>query len=726
MRTCALAVMSLFCHLAVNGAEMKEKMPPNIVMIVCDGLKATALGAYGAGQVKTPNLDRLAEESAVFENAYVQSPSALPAFASLLTGRYPQCHGLMHFDCHLKPNQPFLTAILGDKGYWTGAVGQLAGIPEPPHWAFRDLFDAKPFPAGKRREDGPPASFCGVSGLSAAEHPTALLTDKALAALDERAADPKQPFFLCVSYAAPGYPCLPPAEFASMYDPAAIKLPPNAAQPDYHSTVHAAMLGRRLQRPIPTDAAAIKTYMARYFAEVSFLDDQVGRLIRRLRESGALDNTIVVFTSLRGDFAGEHGAILDGDVYDALTHVPLMIRFPEESRRGKKFDDFVEQIDVAPTVLTAALDTETSGVMQGVSLIDHIDNDAKIDRRFVFSMLQTSDMPRGRYLVRNSFTTFILDDLLDRVLMFDMSDDPLQVDNVVMRPERQGLVHTFKQRIEMRFTGECAPAAASFLPSTLRSGVPNTNFPDDAQLTMNIPYASDDPRYQNLDLYRPVSDKPTPVLIEFHGGGFRGGDKLERERTYPGLFGACLQNGIAVVAANYRLRPEYDMGDIREDCAHVIQFVRLNAEKWNIDPTRVALIGGSAGAAASAWFALSDDMADPDHPDPLKRQSTRVSGWIDCWGPMWDREDWSVSKEVSPDDPPVLILHDGPPDATSLDDPRLDESDAHNAYHGIKLKQLYETQGLQADLRIGESVKDNLDDLTIEFMKKAFEAAGKK
>jgi acetyl esterase len=135
---------------------------------------------------------------------------------------------------------------------------------------------------------------------------------------------------------------------------------------------------------------------------------------------------------------------------------------------------------------------------------------------------------------------------------------------------------------------------------------------------------------QKVDFYRSGSDDPTPVLIYFHGGGFVQGDKAKYAAAK--MAKQCVANGISVVSANYRYTrskpgvPGVPFPGPMMDCARVIQFVRGQAQAWNINPDRVVLTGGSAGGLMSVWVALQDDFADPDNPDLVARHSTRVSG----------------------------------------------------------------------------------------------------
>jgi acetyl esterase/lipase len=124
-----------------------------------------------------------------------------------------------------------------------------------------------------------------------------------------------------------------------------------------------------------------------------------------------------------------------------------------------------------------------------------------------------------------------------------------------------------------------------------------------------------------MDVWLATSDKPTPVLVSIHGGGFLGGDKS----VDAGLLRQCLDSGISVAAITYRYSSQAIAPAPFRDSARAVQFVRSKSTEWNIDPERFAATGGSAGAGISLWLGFHDDLADPDHEDPVLRQSTRLT-----------------------------------------------------------------------------------------------------
>lgn len=125
-----------------------------------------------------------------------------------------------------------------------------------------------------------------------------------------------------------------------------------------------------------------------------------------------------------------------------------------------------------------------------------------------------------------------------------------------------------------------------------------------------------------FDLWKAKSDRPTPLVVYFHGGGFTHGDKTWIPTP---LLEMCLSKGISVATVNYRYSTQAPYPAQLQDSARAIQFLRLHAKDWNLDPKSLAVTGGSAGAVISMWLGFFDDMANPTSDDPVKRQSTRPS-----------------------------------------------------------------------------------------------------
>ena len=247
----------------------------------------------------------------------------------------------------------------------------------------------------------------------------------------------------------------------------------------------------------------------------------------------------------------------------------------------------------------------------------------------------------------------------------------------------------------------------------------------------DVPYGPDAANV--LDLWQAAGDGPRPLLVFIHGGGWSGSGKTQRwERIGP-----YLEAGISYASIEYRTTPEAPLPAPVHDAARAIQFLRSKAAEWNLDPARVALTGGSAGACTSMWLLLHDDLADPSAADPVLRQSTRVlaaaaiegqvsidpkviEGWLGSVvleHPMiyravgetslegalrrYDRYrdlyvEFSPYNHLSADDPPLFLDYLG-----DLTLPSKNPSHGiHHPIYGIKMKEKADSIGHETYLRI--------------------------
>ena len=245
---------------------------------------------------------------------------------------------------------------------------------------------------------------------------------------------------------------------------------------------------------------------------------------------------------------------------------------------------------------------------------------------------------------------------------------------------------------------------------------------------------------QKLDFYKAVSEKPAPVVMHIHGGGWHNGDKSSFNDAAP-----FLAAGISVAVINYRFLPDAEKANVKpplkmpmQDAARALQFVRSKAVEWNLDKARIAATGSSAGACTSLWLAFHSDMADPKSSDPIARESTRLwcaavvraqtsfdpkemIEWIPniAYGPHvfgfkssdgkrpapfaefvakresilpWIAE-YSPCALVTADDPPVYLFYDLVPAVG-----QTQENPTHSANFGVKLAEKCKEQGVECEL----------------------------
>jgi len=233
-----------------------------------------------------------------------------------------------------------------------------------------------------------------------------------------------------------------------------------------------------------------------------------------------------------------------------------------------------------------------------------------------------------------------------------------------------------------------------------------------------------------LDIWLADSDRPTPLVVYIHGGGFRTGSK---ESLNAATLRELLDNKISVAALNYRFVAQERLPAAHHDCRRALQFLRSKAGEWNLDKTRIGAFGGSAGAQLCMYLAFHDEMADPDSADPIERESTRLAcvatnggqttmdfDWWIQWIPGYESAhrdpyetfeapnddelravvaDVSALSLISADDPPIYMSYGMRPTDPVPDDPEKASGwKVHHVMFGIKLKERMDALGIEADL----------------------------
>ena len=341
-------------------------MPPNILLFLTDDHGAWALGCYGNREVHSPTLDRLAEEGARFENAFTPGPVCSPARACLLTGRTPSQVGIHDWIQEERPesgdpdrlaDETTLAELLSGAGYFCGLSGKwhLGRSHVPPRgvdWHF-----GLPRWQGAHIEDytyvfqGEPVPLSG--------NKTEIITDYALRFLDET--PPDRPFFLQVGYIATHSPYgNQEPDLVALYGDADFRdIPPYVPHPWHKNEGFP-------QGDDYTDEDCLSRYRS-YYAAVTDMDRNVGRILDRLREQGRLDDTVVMYASDHGLTLGHHGFWGKGNstrplnMYETCIRVPLLIRRPEEIPPGTVVTRCVDHYDTFQSIC------DWAGVTPGVA-----------------------------------------------------------------------------------------------------------------------------------------------------------------------------------------------------------------------------------------------------------------------------------------------------------------------------------------------------------------------
>ncbi len=436
---------------------MARAAPPNIVILYSDQHRADMVG-WANPQVPTPNLDRLAELGTVFDQCFCQYPVCTPSRMSLLTGQYVHTHGVHTNNAGLHPRSPTFAHLLRERGYATACIGKMHFYPAYAPYGFDHMELAEQDGTGRFEDDyhrflanagaidlhdlvdqrhefrkHAPSQYWETFGARASDlpeelHSTTWIGDRAQAYL--RAAEP--PFCAWIGFIKPHHPFDPPQAWLDRIDPNTLDLPPDWTE---------AVLAQDAGKPGYFDVAALtaralRRIMAHYYATVSHMDFQIGRILRTLEERG-LDNTVVIYTADHGEFMGFHHLLLKGGyLYDPLVRVPLAIADLSGRRNwgsGARNDALVESIDVTATILDAAGVPAPPG-LQGRSLDGTLAGRASRHRDLVFAQnggMSMTMVRTARWKLIESATP------RDRML-FDLSADPMETVNLYDAPDHAG------------------------------------------------------------------------------------------------------------------------------------------------------------------------------------------------------------------------------------------------------------------------------------------------
>lgn len=430
-------------------------MKPNIVFIMADELRSDICLHENYPFVKTPNLDWLRREGATFTNAFCQTPTCCPSRGSAMTGKYPQELGLYNHSCGLAPEERTMGHHFADHGYDSAAFGKTHNM--NPGFTSH-TYDIRATMGSTNHG----YNVTDEDAVGAFEGDTEEFCDfVAIRQFHEYLAsrDATRPFLAFVGLYSPHPPLYPPVEYATMYDPRDIELPPHfeeeaATKPAAHETP------RYRWRHLQPDTQ--RKIIATVLGMTTLVDDCVGRILASLRQHGLAENTIVVFTSDHGDQMGEHmmlGKFFN--TYEGSLRVPLFMRLPitrgdftesagatsstippgshptEQARHaghaptsaapgptsavGVRFDQLVELVDLYPTIceLTDVPTPEGPHSLSGTSLLPLVAGAATDHKPYVFSMIEHAHMVRtDRYKLVQSDE--------DTSELYDLAEDPAE------------------------------------------------------------------------------------------------------------------------------------------------------------------------------------------------------------------------------------------------------------------------------------------------------------
>ena len=333
---------------------------PNVILILVDDLRWDALGCMGHPFAKTPNIDRIAREGALFKNFFVSIPLCSPSRSSFLTGQYAHTTGITHNGDNATRSQQLVTfpRLLHDAGYETAYVGKWhMGNNDSPRPGFDRWVSFK----GQGVYHDPVINVDGEAS-KVDGYVTDILTSYALNFVKQKR---EKPFVLYLAHKAVHGPFTPAERHKDLFADAKLPLAPN-----HHDTLkgkpalarsaavtNAVAGGREKRRaankPAPLDGFSSRheDIMLHQLRAMAAVDDGIGQLFQALEETEQLDNTLLIFTSDNGYFWGEHGVGDKRWAYEESIRDPLLMRYPKFIKPGTVLDPLAMNIDIAPTVL---------------------------------------------------------------------------------------------------------------------------------------------------------------------------------------------------------------------------------------------------------------------------------------------------------------------------------------------------------------------------------------
>ncbi len=485
-----------------------ETQQPNILFIFTDDHSASAISAYGSVINETPNIDRLAEEGMRFQNCFVTNSICAPSRATILTGTYNHINGQITNRETFDGSQLTFPKLLKEAGYQTAMIGK---------WHLRSAptgFDHWQVLIGQGPYYNPPIRTA-TDTLQTTGYTTNIITDLALEWM-EKERDPKKPFMLMYQHKAPHRNWQPGPDHMTMYDDVEIPEPPTlfddysgraspAGTQNMQISENLSAFDLKIKPPsylTPEQLAEweeayapkndeirnnprtgddltrwkYQRYIKDYLRAVASVDDNIGRIMEYLEESGLADNTIVIYNSDQGWYLGEHGWYDKRWMYEESLRTPFIVKWPGHIEPGSINSDFVSNVDFAATFLDlAGVNIPTD--MQGESLKSIFSGNTPSDWRkshyYQYYEYPASHCVQRHYGVRTDRHKLIYFYQIDEWELFDLETDPNELNNVYDDPAYADVVIELKTELERlrihyavpedtRPSGECNFDSASW------------------------------------------------------------------------------------------------------------------------------------------------------------------------------------------------------------------------------------------------------------------------
>jgi uncharacterized sulfatase len=451
----ALATPALTAH----AAERKL----NVLFIAVDDMN-NDLGCYGHPLVQSPNIDRLAKMGVRFDRAYCQFPLCSPSRSSLMTGLRPDTTRVFNLQYHFRTGLPdvvTLSQLFKNNGYYAARVGKIyhygnpgdigtSGLDDPPSWnhvvnpAGRDktVLESDIMNYTPRRGLGSAMAFLSDRKGKDEEHTDGKVALETIKLLEQHH---DQPFFIAAGFYKPHTPYVAPSKYFDLYPMEKIQLP--AVPSDSLKGVPAPALASTQPRPYfgvtPDQARECKRA---YYAAISFVDAQIGKLLDTMDRLKLWDNTAVVFWSDHGYHLGEHGLWMKQSLFEESARVPLVVIAPGAKGNGRPCARTVEFVDLYPTLADLAGLTPPKDLV-GASLRPLLDDPSRPWDRPAFTQVQRGEFPG--YSVRTERWRYtVWDDGKRGAQLYDHDADPQELNNLADDPKSAAVAAEMKALVK--------------------------------------------------------------------------------------------------------------------------------------------------------------------------------------------------------------------------------------------------------------------------------------
>jgi uncharacterized sulfatase len=457
MKNLVTLLALLFCLVPLQAAESL-----NVLFIAVDDMN-NDLGCYGNALVKSPNIDALAARGVKFDRAYCQFPLCSPSRTSLMTGLRPDTTRTFNLQYHFRqglPDVATLSQFFKNNGYYAARVGKIYHYGNPGEIGTDGLDDAPSWtekfnPAGRDKTILEPEIIrLSKGGLGSSisiladktgkdeEHTDGMVASQTIRLLE---ANKDKPFFIAAGFYKPHCPYVAPQKYFDLYPLEKITLPEIAE--GFRQTVPAPALASTNPWPylgvMPDEARQGKQA---YYATISFVDAQIGRVINALDRLGLRDNTVVVFWSDHGYLLGEHGMWMKQSCFEESARVPLIIAPPKSKSAGQSCPRTVELLDIYPTLVDlAGLIPPTH--LQGARLRPLLDNPQAAWNRPAFTQVQRGALP-GHSVRTERWRYTEWDGGEKGTELYDHKNDPQELKNLADNPQFTGVQAQMKALIK--------------------------------------------------------------------------------------------------------------------------------------------------------------------------------------------------------------------------------------------------------------------------------------